>query len=218
MCMKKTVKGVLFDLDGTLINFVINYHTAKKKVQQLVNSSGTGLESSDKMTLYSLLGASKTRLKASAYTTLRRKIFEVMTTYEVDAARRTKLLPGVLVTLQQLKQREMKIGIVTNNGHAATDVVLNRFGLHKLVDLVLTRDDVEEMKPHPGIMISALEKLKLRPEETIVVGDSTADVIAARGASIDPVAITTGPSDSSALMQAHPRQVISRIKDVLDIV
>lgn len=216
--MKKTVKGVLFDLDGTLINFVIDYPPAKKKVQQLVNSSGVGLESSEKMTLYSLLSASKTRLEAPAYTKLRREIFEIMTTYEVDAARKTKLLPGVLETLQQLKQRGMKIGIVTNNGHAATDVVLNRFGLHTLVDLVLTRDDIEEMKPHPGIVISALEKLRLRPEETILVGDSTADVIAARGASIDPVAIATGPSNHSDLMEARPRQIISRIREVLDIV
>ena len=214
--MKKPVKGVLFDLDGTLINFVIDYSTAKKKVQRLVSASGIGLELSDKLTLYSLLRASKTRLEPPAYAALRREIFAVMTTYEVDAARKTRLLPSVLETLQQLKERGIKIGIVTNNGHTATNVVLNRFGLHALVDLVLTRDDIEEMKPHPGIMIAALKKLALKPEEVVLVGDSVADVIAARGASIQSVAVATGPSDRSDLMQVHPSRIISRIGQVLD--
>ena len=107
---------------------------------------------------------------------------------ELEAVRRLKLVDGVADILTWLKDRGKNIVIITRNGGKCVEEAFNKFNLHS-PDLVVSRDDVKKVKPDRAHVDFILAKLKLRPEECIIVGDSTHDVELGRNADIPVVLV-----------------------------
>ncbi|MFC1921415.1 HAD family hydrolase [Chloroflexota bacterium] len=101
-----------------------------------------------------------------------------------------KLYPGVRTMLDELSSKGVRLGIVTQKprtleieGYSAGVVQeLNELGVADLFSVIVGFDDVIEHKPHPECINLALGTLGSEPEETLVVGDSAADMEAARAA------------------------------------
>ncbi|MEM3004909.1 MAG: HAD-IA family hydrolase, partial [Candidatus Bathyarchaeia archaeon] len=91
--------------------------------------------------------------------------------------------------------------------------VLSRFGLERYFDLVLSAEDVGAAKPNPDIFIRAVEKLALKPHECLVVGDSVFDVIAAKEAGIEAVAVANNRFQIEEIRSLGV-PVISRISEL----
>jgi len=105
--------------------------------------------------------------------------------YELDSAKKSRLFPETITTLQTLREYGAKMGLVTNTSRRAVDVVFEIHGLKRYFDVVVTREDVAKLKPDPeGILLA---KGKLRAQRFLVVGDLVVDVLAAKSA--DGVAI-----------------------------
>ena len=101
---------------------------------------------------------------------------------------------GVLETLDALRSRELKLGVVTGKSRSSWEVSIATADLGQF-DVLIMDDDVDEPKPHPQGILAALEALDVAPEEAIYVGDSMADVIAAREAGVLPAAALWSKSD-----------------------
>jgi len=97
---------------------------------------------------------------------------------EVEAAQRADLFAGVPELLAWLRQRGLKLGIITRNCLAAARKVLA--SLEPLVGVVLTRDDVPAVKPDPLHLRRALETLGVPGERALMVGDHPLDVVTGR--------------------------------------
>ena len=94
---------------------------------------------------------------------------------------------GARPLLQALKP-QFRIGIITNNRTAEQVEKLAFLGLTDLVDALITSEEVGVPKPDPRIFAAALQRLRARPEETVLVGDNWhADVLGALAAGIRPV-------------------------------
>ncbi|GAA4047796.1 hypothetical protein GCM10022409_37660 [Hymenobacter glaciei] len=94
---------------------------------------------------------------------------------------------GALPLLQALHPH-YRIGIVTNNRTAEQEEKLAFLGMTDLVDALITSEDVGVPKPDPRIFEAAMQRLGVRPEETVLVGDNwRADVLGALAAGIRPV-------------------------------
>lgn len=91
--------------------------------------------------------------------------------------------------LHLLKSEGYRLGIVTNNSRQGLQLGLDLLGLESLFDVIVTRDDVSECKPSPEGMYKALHRLNVRSAETMFVGDSAGDIIAARTAGVMPVLV-----------------------------
>ncbi|BAD84215.1 probable phosphoglycolate phosphatase, HAD superfamily [Thermococcus kodakarensis KOD1] len=104
------------------------------------------------------------------------------------AERKIKAFPDVLA-LEELKKLNLKLAAVSNASLGNTLLVLRAFDLNKYFDLVLGKDysNLDGVKPNPYLIQKALRMLNLRPEEAIVVGDSSNDVLAAHGAGVNAV-------------------------------
>jgi pyrophosphatase PpaX len=137
---------------------------------------------------------------------------------EIKAAQEVMLYPGVEETLRELRNRDIKIGLVTNNGRAGTNLTLNRFRLKALFDAVVTRDDCKEMKPDAAPVRQVLAELNSRAEEAILVGDGVMDIIAAKAAGLRSVAVATGPSGIDRLLQTEPDYVLGSINDLQKLI
>jgi len=107
------------------------------------------------------------------------------------ARRRARLRPG-LGALALLRREGHALALVTSNGRACVEALDRRFGLAAVFDAIVTRDDVERLKPDPDPLLRALERLGLAAgalagADVRVVGDSEADRDAAAA-----LAATTG--------------------------
>jgi phosphoglycolate phosphatase-like HAD superfamily hydrolase len=65
-------------------------------------------------------------------------------------------------------------------------------GLIDLFDVIVTRDDVRRLKPHPEPVLQAMEKLEAEADRCVMVGDTSVDVLAARAAGINSIAVLCG--------------------------
>ena len=86
------------------------------------------------------------------------------------------LFPEVKDVLLRLKQMGLKIGLVTNAYEEEISIILGKANLEKdIFDIIVGTDTVKTVKPDPDIFRYALKKLKVKPEETLFVGDSIVD-------------------------------------------
>jgi len=83
-----------------------------------------------------------------------------------------RVYPDVEDTLRMLRQRRLKIGIISNGFKIDIREILFRTGLEGKFDVTVGVDDVEKPKPHSEIFHYALEKLKIKPHEALFVGDN----------------------------------------------
>jgi phosphoglycolate phosphatase len=117
---------------------------------------------------------------------------------EVDAIRRKELFyqkklilfPDAIPTLQQLKEKGYKLGIVSNSPSFLVNFEVKAFNLDRFFDIYLGLGETQDIcKPEPDGLLSVINQLNMTPVETIYVGDSSIDLIAAKRAKITPVLI-----------------------------
>ena len=110
---------------------------------------------------------------------------------------RAKLDPQTLPVLHALRERGVRVGLVSNtpwgSSASAWRAELSRHGLLALLDAVVFCVDVGFRKPHPAPFARALELLNVAPDHTLFVGDDrTWDVAGARGAGLTPILLDPG--------------------------
>lgn len=82
-----------------------------------------------------------------------------------------ELYPDAEETLKRLKQRGLKLGLVTNGLKSDLKDALPKVGLKGFFDVEITSDAVGKIKPHKEIFLHALKKLSVSPQEAVFVGD-----------------------------------------------
>lgn len=103
-----------------------------------------------------------------------------------------KLYKGVDELLLKLKHEGYKLGIVSNGDRAVIQAKLKEYNLESVVDAIVGYGEVSKGKPSPEGLLKCLEKLKVKPERALYVGDMESDVKTARAAGIEIVAVTYG--------------------------
>ena len=106
--------------------------------------------------------------------------------------RDTRLFPGAAQLLRGLKERGVKLGIVSSKRTDTLRAVLERNGVLPLLDLIIGSDLVTRHKPDPEGLLAAMERLGCAPEETLYCGDTVMDAAAAQGAGADFCAVLNG--------------------------
>jgi len=171
--------AVIFDLDGTLVQLTIDFWQMRVEVYELATRYGVRVDDRRRRLL-------ALEFIADVVAELRQRSPQLAARFESDAnatieaieleaAQRADLFPGVPELLAWLRERGLKLGIITRNCRAAAGAVLESLG--PLVDVVLTRDDVPVVKPDPSHLRRALEALGVCGERALVVGDHPLDVV-----------------------------------------
>jgi HAD superfamily hydrolase (TIGR01549 family) len=219
-----TIKAVIFDIDGTLIKFVLDYKSSRAEVIQFLTNQGFPQSLfSMKENIFEMLkkaelymknnGAEKNKIK-----TIKQGVFSIADHHEMEAANATSMLPGVLETLKNLKNMGLKMAIFTMNGEKSTSHIMRTFKLGQFFDAIATRESATKVKPDPAHLDTVLSALKIKPEETIVVGDSTLDMKCANELNIKSVGISTGISLPKELIAAGASYLISSFTDIPKLV
>lgn len=193
---------VLFDLDGTLIDSAPDLATATNKV--LAESAMEPLSVNE---VRSMIGHGVAKLVQRAFRArglalekpaLTPFVDRMMDFYMQGLTDETELLPHAREIVAHYKAQGVKTGVVTNKPYKATMGILAYFGLDTELDVVVGGDQVENKKPSPDIVQLALTRLEAAPSDALLVGDSAADVGAAKAAGVPVLVVMGGYTDNPA--------------------
>jgi pyrophosphatase PpaX len=124
---------------------------------------------------------------------------------------------GIETTLEELRARGHRLGIVTAKRRATVDLAFAQLPLAHLFETVVGGDETERHKPDPEPLLLALERLGAEPAQAAYVGDSPYDMRAARAAGVHAVGVTWGGiHDRAALRDADV--IVDRAKELIGVV
>lgn len=108
-------------------------------------------------------------------------------------------IEGAVDCLAQLSTRDIAIGLATNDSEAAARQQMEVLGLAPHFSFVAGYDSGHGAKPDPGMILAFIAKSGLRPSEIALIGDSRHDLVAARSAGVMAIAVTTGLATAADL-------------------
>ena len=208
----KKIRGVIFDLDGTLIDSYQAIYLSFQYTYEKMGLPPLTFEESRKVvglgltiTFNELVGPERT---PEALRFFRKR-------YEEVFAQHTRFLPDARELVAELHRRGIREAIATNKLGRFSRAIIKHFGMEDLFIAILGDEDVSLNKPHPEMLLSALEKMVLPPEEVVMVGDSLIDIQSAKNTGIRVFAIASGATQREVLEQAQPTAVLDRLMDLL---
>lgn len=214
------VKAVIFDLDGTLANFNLDYKTVRAEVKSYLVKRGVPASAlSVKESVFEMLRkteifARNSDKPAKFLEEVRSESLAMTEKYELEAAASTSLMPGAVETLKALRRMNLKIGLCTINSEKAVNYILNRFGIADLFDITVPRNKVNQFKPHPEHIETALKALGTSATDTVIVGDSVTDMQSAKELKAVAVGLPTGVSTMEQLMRNGANYIATSITDL----
>jgi phosphoglycolate phosphatase len=214
------IKAVVFDLDGTIVSFNIDYKAVRAEVRSFLVKNGMPASVlSLNESIFEMLRKTEIFMKNSgksekAFNEIRSGVLSIAETHELEAAKNTKLHLGVTEVLRSLKNMNLKMAICTVNCEKSAQYVLKRFGISHFFNAVVSRDNVKEVKPHVEHIQAVLKALNTFPHETLVVGDSSADMKCAKEVKAVAVGLTSGTSTLKELRDAGANYIITSITDL----
>lgn len=125
---------------------------------------------------------------------------------------------GVEPLLRLLKNRNYAMGILSNKGPSGLEHGLEKFNYSQYFDVVVSKDDVMEKKPHPDSFRPVLEVMGGELSDYIVIGDSTSDIILGHNLGITSVLVGWTLLPDSAFEVAPPDYVIETPLELLNII
>ena len=218
------VKAVVFDLDGTIVNFNLDYKAARAEaIEHLTTHRFPRSLFSLNESVFDMLkkveiSMQNNRKSKNEFSKLKEALFAILEKHEMQSATTTTLIPGILETLKALKKMKLKLALFTVNSKKSANYILETFRLKDYFDAVVTRDSVPIVKPNPVHLETALKKLKVPSTETMVVGDSTMDIKSAQQLHAIAVGVTYGISQPEKLTQAGANHLISSPLNLLAII
>jgi len=208
-------KGVIFDVDGTLVDTVylhctawwqaLRQHGQDVETARIHRAIGMG---SDRI-LDHLLGDDRDTSDDDAIRTAHSTLFGVYW----DSLRPT---PGARDLLQAVKDHDRRVVLASSAAAPELAALRRALDADAIVDTVTGADDAQTSKPAPDIVQVALERAKLRPADVVFVGDTVWDVEAANALDIPCVGVTCGGISEAELLDAGAAGVYANPKALLD--
>jgi phosphoglycolate phosphatase len=142
---------------------------------------------------------------------------DVMAGRRVPPPRREPAFPGACETIAALAEAGFLLAIVTSRGSHRVHDILSTCGIAERFLTVKTVDHGPG-KPNPYLLLQAMSEAGVSPDQTVMVGDTTYDVLMARAAGAPAVGVSWGVHDAGELVAAGAHRVVDRFEEIPPIV
>jgi len=213
---------VLFDLDGTLVdsapdianaadNALIQCGFAPRGAEAVRGYIGNGAE---RLIHRCLTGEMDGQADAESFARTYRAWQQC---YTADLTTHTVVYPGVIETLSALRDAGFALGCVTNKPERFTLPLLAQLDLARWFAVTLSGDSLPVKKPDPAPLLQAIQQLGGEPTQAAMVGDSLADLRAAKAAGVRALCVSYGYSPNVDLREHAPDALVDRMTDLLPL-
>ena len=194
--MSSLPRAVVFDLDGTLVDTAPDLTAALNHVLPRAGRDPVGVAD-----VRAMVGQGLRKLIERALTATGgipdgvdlEAMFEgAFEYYAAHLTDRSVPFPAATDVLDRLAEAGVALGVCTNKPAALSERLLSELGLAGYFAAVLGGDSLAVKKPDAGHLLTTLERMNARPREAVMIGDSKADVDAARAAGVAVVAVSYG--------------------------
>lgn len=213
--VKLKAKAIILDLDGTIVDSRRAYLEAVKAAFAAIGQKTVDItivteipkRIEQSLPIDDLIGGIDVKKFLGAY----------LKAYYEATAEKTVPMPGISETLEKLAAKA-KLALITMRHVPRRKVVeeLERFGLAKYFENVMTALDTSLPKPSPEALIQCAIKMSVKTSECVVVGDSVADAKAGRNAGAKTVAVLSGIFTREELEKEKPDLILESVKMLPD--
>jgi len=209
------IKAVVFDFDGTLAVLNIDFSLMRERVFDLIRAFGVREDAIRESYLLEIIDEVFLMIQKENPSGANR-FFEmahhILRDIEVKAAEEGRLIPGCEKTLNMLRQKGMKIGIITRNCEEAVRKVFP--DIDDYCDAFISRDSVENVKPHPDHLKAMLRALGVSHRDSIMVGDHLIDIQAGKSAGMMTIGVLTGRITRTEFEKAKADFILKDISEI----
>ena len=217
-----SVKAVVFDLDGTLLNTLSQLAEAANRMLLEINYAPVSQE-----LLASYIGNGiswlvKRALTGEMHATPDAALYDhalpIFEKHYAGLLLESRVYDGVIEGLEAMKAAGFRLGCITNKLEAYTTPLLAGTGLAKYFDIVLSGDTLPEKKPHPMPLLHAAKFFGVPIEQLLLIGDSLNDTIAARAAECPVFCVPYGYNHGEPVETLDLDAVIANLPAALPLI
>jgi HAD superfamily hydrolase (TIGR01549 family) len=218
----KRTKAVILDLDDTLIESTVDFTKFKRLVIERIASYGQGKEDYyPNESIISILerfeeGMARTGVPEGETKRRLAEMDKIMDSVEMERVSETAAYDGAARLLTLLRNRGIKVGVLTRGCKEYADQALTKTKLAGLIDAVECRNSSTKPKPDPEAYLKLVRALGVDKDETIFVGDHPIDGKCAKNADVPFVAVLTGEVPEEVLHKAGAIEVFTDVGDMAD--
>jgi phosphoglycolate phosphatase len=212
------IRAIIFDFDGTLAVLNIDFSSMRGKVFDLMKGYGVSEELVGERYLLEIIDEVYQILSKkdpSSAEDFYQKAHQILHEIEIRAAEKGNLIPGVEGTLKSLREKGIKIGIVTRNCEDAVRKVFP--DINDFCDVFVSRNSVKKVKPHPDHLTYAMGSLKTSGEESMMVGDHIIDIQAGKRVGMKTIGVLTGRINKEEFEKAGADYILRDASEVLGL-
>jgi len=203
--IKHMLKAVIFDLDGVLLD---NTELIVEIFQETARRSGSRVPSrKNVIATLGLVGRDMVEIL------LGKKHTETLTQVWMEREKETKSTPGIREVLNALKTKK---AVVTSAPTLFAKRRLKEF--IDYFDVIITQESTKKHKPDPEPLFFACDKLGIKPEEAVYVGDRIIDFETAKNAGTDFIGILSGGTSEEEFKKAGVKKIINSLNELLEII
>lgn len=215
-----TLKGIIFDLDGTLIHTTINFTVMKERMISFLEENGIPEGClTPKQTTVVIIATCEEILREEGRAEVEidevhRKLEKIMNRGELEAIKDVSEVDGVRNALQELREAGYKLAVLTRSHHAYAVEALRKIGTIDLFDVILGRGETPKPKPYREALEHTATLLGLDPVETIFVGDNHIDATSAVNAEVPFIGVKTGRRGDLSWDGRFPEVLLESVTDL----
>lgn len=214
----KKIEAIVFDFDGTLAELTIDFDEMKRRLKALGSAFLDPLPQKENVPalewvdfIADCLAQDDPDLGKEFHTRCRFLII----TMEVEAARNGKLFPFTCEILSSLRNSGIKTGIITRNTASAVRELVPE--INNISGCFLSREDVQNVKPHPEHLFKALAVIGVEPENALMVGDHPMDIETGKRAGAMTAGVATGRLSVDELKKYEPDYVAANCAELMEV-
>jgi phosphoglycolate phosphatase len=213
-----TVKMVMIDLDGTLIDSAPDIAASANRML-----AALGMATYEQDQVAKWIGNGVSRLVKRALTgdmdaepdadLFQRGYAIFLEAYAELVSDQSRPYPGVVEGLEMLQAAGFELACITNKAEAFTLPLLKDLGLDKYFRLIISGDSLPRKKPDPLPLRHACDYFGISPDHGVLIGDSVNDTQAARAAGMPVILVTYGYNRGQDVRELEPEAVIQSLEE-----
>ncbi|MFW6438060.1 MAG: HAD family hydrolase [Armatimonadota bacterium] len=210
------IRAAIFDFDGTLAETDIDFALMRQRVLDVAERWGLVDHLDERRYILEIVDDALEMLSSeNERERFREETAKAMRDVELVFTSVASPFPGVPRTLERLRECGHRVGIITRNCRAGVQSVFDRHPLHH--EVLLTRDDVERVKPHPDHLHEALEALEVAPDQALMVGDHITDIEVGHAAGTWTAGVLTAKTTYEQFEEVGAHLVLESVADLTEV-